>query len=290
MKYLIIGNPISGKGKLKEILPVIKSIFEKNGINYEIRKTKFKGHAKELASEGLASGFTHIISAGGDGTSSEIANSIYGKDVFFGVIPIGSGNDFPKAANIPLNIPEAVNNLFKGRILECDIAKLGEKCFINGFGIGLDGGVAHRFRYLRKLGPFLGYLAGAVIESFTFKGFDVEAENKDYKYNGSTLLCGASNGSSQGGISLAPDAKIDDGLLDFHFIKNMNFLKRLFTLSKALKSEHVSMQEVDILKFERMELRIFRDIPAHIDGETFVLEKGTHEIEILKSSIKVIVS
>ncbi len=49
------------------------------------------------------------------------------------------------------------------------------------------------------------------------------------------------------------------------------------------------MNEVNIVKLKNMKLKIFRDLPAHMDGETFTLKSGVHEIVILENSIKVIV-
>ena len=171
MKYLVIGNPEAGKKALDGTLERVRSAFEARKIIYEIRLTQFPGHAAKIAAEGLSEGFTHMISLGGDGTSSEIVSSVLGTETVLGIIPEGSGNDFSKAAGIPLDTQAALDNVFSGRPRKADVAFVDEKCFINGFGVGMDGAVAHDFGDLglRRFGSF-GYVVGAVIEAVCLQG------------------------------------------------------------------------------------------------------------------------
>lgn len=289
ISYLIIINPKAGIGISNDNISAIKSFFNSEEIKYNVLFTSKRGDAEKIAKKGVSDGFTHLVSVGGDGTSSEIVNGIDGNSVCFGIIPIGSGNDFPKAAGISLNFKEALNNLIYGKPVDTDIAKCGEKYFINGFGVGLDGAVAWRFKQLKKFGGFMGYLLGAVLESFKFRGFNGSIETDNDKYSGKLLLFGASNGPFQGGkFKLAPNASVRDGLLDFHIIKDMSPIKRLIKIPSVLKGSHSNMEEVKIIRAESVKLEIDRELPAHMDGEPMLLSKGVHSIEILKKHIKVI--
>ena len=179
MKYLVIANPKAGRKAFGPTLEQIRSAFEAKEIIPEVRLTQFPGHAAKIAAEALREGFTHMISLGGDGTSSEIVSSIRGTEAILGIIPGGSGNDFSKAAGIPLDTRAAVDNVFSGRTRKADVAFVDEKCFINGFGVGMDGAVAHDFGELglRRFGSF-GYIVGAVIEAFRFQGFFFEMDGE----------------------------------------------------------------------------------------------------------------
>ena len=149
----------------------------KKDMSCEVRITESRGHAARLVSDGLGRGFTRFVSLGGDGTSGEVAGSLQGSEAIAGIIPCGTGNDFPKAAGIPLDACGAVENIFSGVPRGVDVAFMDGRCFINGFGVGMDGAVAHAFaRGLRRLGPF-GYIAGAVIEAFRFRGFSVNVDD-----------------------------------------------------------------------------------------------------------------
>jgi len=287
--YLIIINPRSGKGFEGNKSEKIKDYLEKNKVSFEIKKTEKRGDAEDFAKNGAKQGFTHIISVGGDGTSSEIVNAIHDADVVFSIIPNGSGNDFPRALCIPRDFDSALRNIVFGKELDVDIGKFRGRYFINGLGIGLDGAVAKRFKHLKVFGAFAGYIIGAVIEAFMFKGFSAKLSSDGKVYENNFILLGASNGPTQGGIRLAPGASVSDNLLDVHLIENMNFFKRLITLSRALSADHVGREGVKILKLEKAELTVNESIPGHMDGEIFVLEKGVYSITLLKNRLKVLV-
>ena len=170
-----------------------------------------------------------------------------------------------------------------------DIGRFRDRCFINGLGIGLDGAVAKRFKYLKKLGAFPGYLVGAIIEAFMFKGFPAKLSFDGNVYENEFILLGASNGPTQGGIRLAPGASVSDNFLDIHLINNMNSFKRLLTLSRALNADHVGRDGVEILKLQEAELTVYDCITGHMDGEIFELKEGVYSISLLKNRLKVLV-
>ena len=75
-KYLIIINPVAGKGDAKGILPIVKSAFEEAGFDYTIVVSNKKGNVTELANHGVENGYTDIIAVGGDGTVLEAFNGM----------------------------------------------------------------------------------------------------------------------------------------------------------------------------------------------------------------------
>ena len=291
MKYLVIANPKAGAKAPGPALELIRGAFEAKEIDHEVRFTQFPGHAAKIATEGLREGFTRMISLGGDGTSSEIVRSIRGTEAVLGIVPGGSGNDFSKAAGIPLDTPAAVDNIFSGRTRKADVAFVDEKCFINGFGVGMDGAVAHDFGDLglRRFGSF-GYIIGAVIEAFRFQGFFSEMDGEVDATGEKLLLFGASNGPFQGGkFNLAPGADIFDGYLDIHIISDMSPLGRLFKIQKVLEGRHEGLREVSIVRVKRLGFRTFADLPAHMDGETFLLRSGEHDIRVGEREVNITV-
>ncbi len=287
-KYLFIINPAAGQGRTAGLFSTLKSRLEKQGANFDFRITRVPGDAIGFAREGAEWGFTHIISVGGDGTSHEVVKGLMGTSAIFGTIPSGSGNDFPKAAGVPLDPMQALDTLFSGGIRSVDVGKLGDKYFINGLGIGLDGAVSHRFKKLKFFRGQLGYVLGAVQEAMTFEGFVTGVKIGDWEYSGRLLLAGASNGMFQGGkFKLAPEADVGDGLLDFHIIKDMKSLQRLVKIPKVLSGTHAGLEEVELRRGPEMEITVERALPAHMDGEPFYLRPGTHKISILPGALKV---
>jgi diacylglycerol kinase (ATP) len=287
-KFLFIVNPAAGKGRTADLFGYIKPLLENRDVSFECRFTSGPGDAEAFAREALSGGFTHIIAVGGDGTSHDVVNGILGSSLVFGMIPSGSGNDFPKSAGIPLEPSHAVETIFSGRERPVDVGKLGDVYFINGLGIGLDGAVSHRFKNLKRFRGQLGYVLGAIQEAFLFEGFRSEVTIGDWKYSGTLLLAGASNGVYQGGkFKLAPGAKVDDGLLDFHVIKDMPSLQRLIKIPRVLKGTHSGLAEVELRSGPKIEIKISRSVPAHMDGEPFFLEPGAHGIEVVPGALRI---
>lgn len=287
-RYLFIINPAAGHGRTAGLFTSLKSRLEEQGAGFDFRITRVPGDAIGFAREGAERGFTHIISVGGDGTSHEVVRGLMGTPAIFGTIPSGSGNDFPKAAGVPLDPVRALDTLFSGGVKAVDVGKLGDRFFINGLGIGLDGAVSHRFKKLRFFRGQLGYIFGAVQEAMTFEGFVTGVKIGDWEYSGRLLLAGASNGMYQGGkFKLAPEADVGDGLLDFHIIKDMKSLQRLVKIPKVLSGTHAGLEEVELRRGPEMEITVERTIPAHMDGEPFYLRPGTHKISILPGALRV---
>jgi len=253
--------------------------------------TSKSGEATDLAREGITRGFTHIISVGGDGTAHEVVNGIAGSRVIFGMIPAGSGNDFPKAAGIPLEIPRAIEILASRSTRRVDLGLFGNQYFINGLGIGLDGAVSHRFRNMKRFRGELGYLIGAIQEALTFKSFKVEIITTAWQYRGTALLIGATNGPYHGGgFKLAPNAVVDDGLLDIYIFQDLPKLQRLIHLPKVRSGSHIELKEVEIKNAESVEINLESKIPAHMDGEPLHLEPGVHSVRVVPKALELICS
>jgi diacylglycerol kinase (ATP) len=288
-EHIFIINPTAGRGRTHKVLPFLKVLLEAEKIPYEFRFTSRSGDATEMAKKAVAQGFTYIVAVGGDGTTHEIANGLIGSSAVLGIIPTGGGNDFPKAVGIPLQLSRAVETLARGKRRRVDVGLLKDHYFINGLGVGLDGAVSHRYREMKHLQGVPGYLWGAIYEALTFKSFQVEITTTDWSHNGSVLLTGASNGKSQGGnFKLAPEAKIDDGLLDIHVIHDMSPLKRLIHIPKVLRGTHLGLNEVVIRRAPSVEITLDRPLLAHMDGEPFRLEPGMHEVEVVPQGLELI--
>jgi diacylglycerol kinase (ATP) len=216
-------------------------------------------------------------------------NGLAGSHVIFGIIPSGSGNDFPKAVGIPLDIRSSIELLSRNATRLIDLGMLGDQFFINGLGIGLDGAVAARFSKMKKLRGEIGYLWGAIVEAIRFKGFHIEINTPEWSFRGPALLTGASNGQYHGGnFKLVPQAKADDGLLDIYVFEDMSLTKRLVSLPRVLIGKHTNMPGVHFKQVSKAEITLDREIQAHLDGEPLLLGAGTHTISVYPKALKLL--
>jgi diacylglycerol kinase (ATP) len=218
-----------------------------------------------------------------------VVTGLAGSSVIFGMIPAGSGNDFPKAVGIPLDRQLSIELLARNSTRQIDIGMLGDQHFINGFGIGLDGAVAARFGKMKKLRGEIGYLWGAIFEAIRFRGFQIEINTPEWSFRGPALLAGASNGQCHGGnFKLVPHARADDGLLDIYLFEDMSLSKRMVSLPRVLIGKHANMAGVHFKQVSKAEITLDREIQAHLDGEPFLLGPGTHTISVYPQGLTVL--
>lgn len=289
MEFLFIVNPIAGRGKTRRIFPALLAKLEAIGLAFEAVPTAKPGEATTIARQATEAGVPCVVAVGGDGTVHEVVEGLLGSPAALGVLPTGSGNDFCKAIEIPLDLSQAIDVLTRRSTRRVDVATFGEHVMANGLGIGLDGAVSHRYRRMKRLRGELGYLWGAVYEALRFRAFPVEIHAPDEHYAGPVLFCGVSNGPYHGGdFRLAPQARPDDGRLDVHIVRDMARLRRLAEIPKVRKGEHLGLPEFTLFQAPWVEIAVEARAPAHVDGEPFWLEPGRHRIEILPRALEVI--
>ncbi len=286
--FFVILNPACGRGQGERLLPQIEYFLALHQLDFEIYKTSQPLEATRVANEASAK-FSVVVAAGGDGTVNEVANGLVGTNAAFGVIPIGSGNDFAKCLHLAPDVSPSIQALKNGHRRRVDIAKLNDRYFVNGLGIGLDGAAAHRNRSIKKLKGKAAYLWSAVYEALHYKAQTIKMRSESWQYEGIFMMAGASNGQCHGGdFLLAPQAKIDDGLLDIHLITNMHPLRRLRQIPKVKKGQHLTLPEVHMHRSPWLEFSSSQTLLAHLDGEPFVVSPGTTRIELIPNGFTVI--
>jgi diacylglycerol kinase (ATP) len=172
-RYKIILNPQSAKGATRKRIPEIQQALNELGLNYSLTLTERPWHAAELAQEAVVDGYDVIVAVGGDGTVNEILNGIlssqgkHAGELLFGVLPVGRGNDFCFANQIPLDFKAALQTLSAGHVRIVDAGRITYeenskvRYFGNGVGIGFDA-VVSRVANQARLSGFLSYLIAAL--------------------------------------------------------------------------------------------------------------------------------
>ncbi len=287
MKDVLIINPHASKGirhfSKEKILDALSSA----GISPEVQQTERAGHAAELAEAAAKDGADRVFISGGDGSINEAVNGLVSaqKQGFtgtaLGFIPAGRGNDFCDALGIPKNLPKVVEILKQDHRLRCDIGAAGdgtfERYFINGSGYGIESAINY-YASESIISGKLSYIYGIVKSIFN----DLYVQDAQIEIDGKTIsypfvLFAAMNGRQEGGgFRLAPNYKLNDGLLDICMVGGNIPKPRLL-----LTIPHLSKGTLDfpgILSMQAASVHVHLDpdkkgLFSQVDGET-IIEHG----------------
>jgi diacylglycerol kinase (ATP) len=264
------------------------------GITPQMALTTPAIDARQLARQAVDRGDTLVIAAGGDGTIEEVATALIHSPVTLGILPLGTMNNLAHALGIPLALPDAALLLAIGATRRVDVGRVVtpddkiEGYFLETAGIGLSaiaapmGEDAEKGRWsnlLSKLGVFF---------AFTSTGMTLQCDD-EAPLQSQTHLVTISNAPLFGNNMLvAPEAKIDDGLLDVVVYENMELVDLTRYFFGISSGGRVNDGRIHIRRARR--LRVMADTPLPVNADLDVLSAQQRwEIEIVPRALSVIV-
>ena len=174
--WFIIANPFSNSGKTADIIDLVIEKLQSNLISHQIRLTECSGDEIGFVMEATQAGYNKILAIGGDGTVQKIVagitiqKNIPTDEMIFGLVPSGTGNDWAKSKNIPLNVSDAISLLINGSINEQDVggakivgsSETKTRYFVTYSGVGFDSFMLEKIKNYKWLGK-LSYLVCAIM-------------------------------------------------------------------------------------------------------------------------------
>lgn len=267
----LIYNPSSGREEVKKWIPRLLDTLEQSGYETSCHATKGAGDATLAARMAVERRFDLVIAAGGDGTVYEVVNGIAEQKYrpALGIIPAGTTNDFARALGLPRSIPKAVEVIANGTPIPIDVGKINNRYFINIAG----GGALTTLTYEvpSKLKTLLGQLAYYMkgIEKLVFLSpMHVRLEADDRVIDEEIMMFLIANSNSIGGFEkIAPNAKMDDGLLDCIVLKKTSLPDFIRIATLALKGEHVNDPKVEYFQTRKLVAISNEKVKLNLDGE-----------------------
>jgi len=282
MKIRFIINPISGTGKQKGIEKTISKHLD----NYDIVYTQKSGDATRLSSEVARNDIDVVVAVGGDGTVNECLIGLVNSNTALGVIPCGSGNGFAYHIGMDRTIEKAIVQLKDAKIETIDSCTANGAPFVNVSGIGFDAHIANLFAGLKERG-FINY-AKLILKELSYKPqeYTLQYEGLDRKVK--AYMISFANASQYGNnFRIAPNAQVNDGLLDFVIVKAFPKWKILFFLLKVARGKTHLSKYVEIIQSKHMKISA-KNILLHLDGEPYKAKKPV-EIQLLPKSLKILI-
>lgn len=278
-KILFIINSKAGKTEFDIKKEDIEETFRKAGrlSEIEVVNTRYKNHTKYLidAFDTLKYDEKIVIICGGDGSLNELVNVAYGKDMTLGLIPTGTGNDFAKNFDYE---SFTLNSLLNFKTKKIDLIKVNDFYSINVTSLGFDTQVLKRaYDYLDK-NPKLGKKAYglAVLKSLNkinCENLELKLELVDgsnFEIKGDYLISALCNGGFYGsGFNPAPEAKIDDGVLNLLLADKIPFIRFIPLIKKYKEGRHKESKYINEILVKSGTIRSKNKFIANADGEIF---------------------
>jgi diacylglycerol kinase (ATP) len=268
-KVFLVVNKFAGHRKnfFNEVLGVI-SEFKRNGCNVKFSVTENPGHASQLASKAVKSGFELVVAAGGDGTVNEVSRRLIGTATPVGIIPMGSGNGLARELGIPMNPKRSVRAMLKRDTKPIDVFRFNHQQFLCTAGIGFDASVAEKMKTVKSRG-FLRYIQITVKASFTFKPFQIKMKVDSLQIEKNVFLVTFANARQFGNnVFIAPKANISDGMIDVVVVKPFpKIWLPVFGIGLFLGIMH-KLPFVEYYKAKKIELESADPQIFHFDGES----------------------
>ncbi|GAC1031300.1 lipid kinase YegS [Pseudomonas sp. No.21] len=208
---------LHGKQALNEEVRAAVQARRDAGWELAVRVTWEGGDARRIVGEALDAGYRTLIAGGGDGTLRDVAEAmaLSGEDASLALLPLGTANDFARAAGVPL-LPGEALALLDVAPRSIDLGEADGRLFLNmatgGFGSKITANTSEDLK--KVLGGAAYFLTGLTRFSEVHSAFG-RFKGPDFEWEGEFLAVGIGNGcQAGGGHVLCPNARVDDGLLE----------------------------------------------------------------------------
>ncbi|MEH6577950.1 MAG: lipid kinase YegS [Amphritea sp.] len=279
-------------GKKAGLAPVRAAITSARKSNrVDVRATWEAGDVHRLVQEACTEGCRRLVAGGGDGTVNEVVHAILALPAAdrpeLAILPLGTANDFATGCGIPVDPLSALSLAQSGKAFAVDAVQANKFSFINVASGGFGAQVTSNTPVALK--NFLGggaYTLSGMAQALNFVPYQGEIRIPGESSQTEVIVGAVCNGrQAGGGQQLAPNALIDDGLLDI--VALHAFPKEaLGQVLKELMTPETSGDYVKHIRVPWVEWHSDVEMPINLDGEPIKAKKI--RFEALPGAIKLV--
>jgi YegS/Rv2252/BmrU family lipid kinase len=284
----LLCNPSAGGGRAAKLLPRAETALRDLGVTFHTEITRDLDHARALAGDAARAGEV-TVTLSGDGLVGGVVGALREvPDAVLAILPGGRGNDTARVLRIPTGIEDACAVVVGGRERGLDIGEVEGRSFIGIASLGFDSD-ANRIanNAPARLGKLV-YVYGALRALTTWKParFELALDGESLSSTGYSVAA-CNSGCYGGGMRLAPDARLDDGLLDVVLIAEHSKPSFLVTLPKAFTGAHVDHPSYTVLRGRELHVDADRPFTIYADGDPIGATPAT--IRVVPDALRVLV-
>lgn len=241
------------------------------GFRLQTLYTGGSGDAREFAAKAAADGVEMVVSAGGDGTVNEIADSLSHSSTALGILPLGSGNGLARSLGIPQDVGEALKIIAAGHTVMSDRGIVDGHPFYCTFGVGFDAAVSEKFAGMKRRGRTT-YVRSVFREFLKYQSQPYAISIGGRVITEKAFLIAVCNASQYGNNAyIAPRAKLTDGLLDITVIHSGSPLSTVLVGVDLLAGSLDRNTRIDTFRVSAATITRLEAGPVHIDGDPSTL-------------------
>jgi YegS/Rv2252/BmrU family lipid kinase len=297
-KVLLIYNPFSGAKRGKSIAKKASKLLTHAGVTVDLYKLEHAGHGQEIVEKEDLTDYDCLCAVGGDGTFHEAINGLMRKPederkIPIALIPAGTGNSFTLELLGGTDVHRAVKHVLRGFNCPIDVTKVHfgddqDIYSINSIHWGLASAVNVRAEKLRWMQSGLRYTTAIFYEFM--KGAKTTAklefelkDGKKIEYDDAFCLLIANNiMSAKKGMRMAPQAKLNDGLIDIVLIRSANAFNLVNAFAHTYEGNHTDLDTVEYLQ-----VKSFSVTPYKVDKDGNEKKATEEEIEEIDEIIDI---
>lgn len=267
----LLVNPSAGGGRARKAAPGVERTLRELGLHVCRQDTRDLDHARVLAREGASAGETVVVLSGDGmiGAVADVLREIPG--AVLGLLPGGRGNDLARVLAIPQDPIAACTTIAGGITRTLDVGEIGGRAFVGIASVGFD---SDANRIANAAPSWLGNLVYAygglrALISWRPARFEVELDPPGERHVLTGYTVGAANSKAYGGGMLAaPDALLDDGMLEVVTLAAVGRLRFLFSVfPRVFRGTHVQLPSVHVFRAKEVEVSADRPFTMYADGD-----------------------
>jgi YegS/Rv2252/BmrU family lipid kinase len=287
-KLALLVNPAAAGGKALAAVAPARAELERLGAEFRVIETSSGDHAKREARTAGSEGAT-VVAVGGDGIVGTLAGGLAGTGGALAIIPAGRGNDFARVLEIPTDPAEAARLAATGGTKLLDVGEVNGKSFVGIASVGFDSDANRIANEAKIVRGNLVYAYAALRALIGWKPARFETLIDGELHTTTGYSVGVANSKAYGGgMYAAPQAVLDDGLLDVLLCAGVPKRRFLFRIiPKVFKGTHLQEPNISTFRGETIEISADRPFTLYADGDPLAELPAT--VRIRPRSLHVVV-
>jgi diacylglycerol kinase (ATP) len=255
----------------------LRELMLRNRLGNRLVRTETPGEAQAAASAAVAEGTDVVVAAGGDGTVGAIAEVLLGTDTALAILPLGSVMNIARSLGLPRDVHDAAGIVADGEIHAMDVGSTGRGPFYEVGSVGMNAAMFREAQRFDDGDPWS--ILRTIWVALRYRPARMELRLDDRVVRTRALIVTVANGPYMGiGMSVAPDARLDDGLFDVRVFRGFSKWELLRHLGSIAFGRHRYDPHVSTYRSRRVEVTSARPLPCRADSHDLGTTPMTFEV------------